>query len=324
MKRLFYLLAISLVVFTTSCKQEEEKPVDDSAFGTLTDYLVDNNMDTDAVIAGWITGRPATADEVPAFVASYNIIDIRSAEDFANGRLEGAVNSTLVNVLATADAFPSVKPILVVCYTGQTAGRAVVALRLSGYTDAKVLKFGMCGWTAALPKTDKWANAIGNAASTIGNWTAAPGDLAATESFDYPTLETSETTGSAILEDRVEAMLSNTAWFAPNTDVLTTPTNYFINNYWAATDVEHYGHVSGAYRISPLTIADDQIKNLDPSKTVVTYCWTGQTSSMMTAYLDVIGYSTKSLGYGVNGMIYDDLESHKFVTPTVDYPTVTE
>jgi 3-mercaptopyruvate sulfurtransferase SseA len=31
-----------------------------------------------------------------------------------------------------------------------------------------------------------------------------------------------------------------------------------------------------------------EINNLDPSKTVVTYCWTGQTSSMITAYLNVL------------------------------------
>jgi rhodanese-related sulfurtransferase len=60
--------------------------------------------------------------------------------------------------------------------------------------------------------------------------------------------------------------------------------------------------------------------NLDPSKEVVTYCWTGQTSSMITAYLSVLGYNTVSLKFGANGMIYDDLESHKFSTPAVDLP----
>jgi rhodanese-related sulfurtransferase len=66
------------------------------------------------------------------------------------------------------------------------------------------------------------------------------------------------------------------------------------------------------------------MKNIDPDKTVVTYCWTGQTSSMVTAYLNVIGYNAVSLKFGANGMIYSNLESHKFVTPTVDLPIVTE
>jgi rhodanese-related sulfurtransferase len=47
-------------------------------------------------------------------------------------------------------AASATKPILVVCYTGQSAGHAVVALRLSGYSDAKVLKWGMSGWRSDL------------------------------------------------------------------------------------------------------------------------------------------------------------------------------
>ena len=66
------------------------------------------------------------------------------------------------------------------------------------------------------------------------------------------------------------------------------------------------------------------MKNYDPEKTAVTYCWTGQTSSMVTAYLNVIGYNAVSLKFGANSMIYDNLESHQFVTPTVSLPVVTE
>ena len=107
-----------------------------------------------------------------------------------------------------------------------------------------------------------------------------------------------------------------------NEAVLNSPTNYHINNYWASSDVEHYGNISSAYRIQPLSIAGGQMANLDPSKEVVTYCWTGQTSSMITAYLTVLGYNTASLKFGANGMIYEDLESHKYSTPAVDLPIV--
>ena len=50
---------------------------------------------------------------------------------------------------------------------------------------------------------------------------------------------------------------------------------------------------------------------------------TGQTSSMITAYLNVVGYDAVSLKFGSNNMIYPTLESHKFATPTVDLPLVT-
>jgi rhodanese-related sulfurtransferase len=317
MKKLIYILAISLFFFT-SCKKEKEVISDGSAFGDLTTYLVENDMDIPDVVSGWITARPAELAGVPEFINKYNIIDLRSADVYAAGHIEGAKNSTLANVLTTAESFTADKPILVVCYTGQTAAHAVVALRLSGYMDAVTLKWGMSGWDASL---DKWTPNLGDAASN-GGWVAAPGSPKATETFEFPNLDATASDAEEILKERVELLLSNGFKGVNSADVLANPSNYFVNNFWAATDLEHYGHIEGAYRIQPLSIENDIIKGLDASKTVVTYCWTGQTSSMITAYLNVIGYNAVSLKFGSNSMIYNTLESHKFVAPTVDYPTV--
>ena len=57
---------------------------------------------------------------------------------------------------------------------------------------------------------------------------------------------------------------------------------------------------------------DADLKTLPTNKQVVVYCWTGQTSANLAAYLRVIGYDAKSLTYGANGMIYDKLSSHKW------------
>ena len=60
------------------------------------------------------------------------------------------------------------------------------------------------------------------------------------------------------------------------------------------------------------------LENLDPDAEVVSYCWTGQTSSMLTAYLTNLGYNAKSLKFGVNSIIYDDLIGHKW-SASMDY-----
>ncbi len=36
--------------------------------------------------------------------------------------------------------------------------------------------------------------------------------------------------------------------------------------------------------------------------------------------MTVIGFNAKSLKYGANSMIYDDLQGHKWSTPTEDLP----
>ncbi len=320
---MYYVLVLLIVpaVLFSSCKEKDEN-VD---FATLKTYLVDNNMDVDAMLDGWITAAAAVVDTNDFTIPGYYVIDLRAADAFNNdGHIKNAVNTTLGNILTTAEGAGAL-PILVVCYTGQTAAHAVIALRLSGYADAKVLKWGMAGWNADF--AGKWAANSGAEHGIIGvdnaNWTF-PAAITANSEFDYPEFEVTADDGAGILEARIAEMLTNGFKGVASTDVLTTPTDYFVNNYWALADVEHYGHIAGAYRVNPLTLAGDEIKHLDPNGTVATYCWTGQTSSMITAYLNIIGYNAVSIKFGANSMIYTTLESHKYVTPTVQYEYVTE
>jgi len=306
------IMMIAVSMFLFSCKGKIAEP-EEGAFTTLTTYLTTNNMDLSDILTDWIIA----ATDVNGNEGNYYIMDIRSAADFALGHITGAVNSSLANILTDA-ANSGVKPILVVCYTGQSAAHAVVALRLSGYDDAKTLKFGMSSWHVDF---DKWTTKISSQAVVHPEWTTDA--TAALEDFDYPEIITTSTTGAAILADQVAAMINGGFKGVNAVDVLTTPTNYFINNYWSEADVATYGHIAGAYRINPLTVAGDEIKHQDPSETIVTYCWTGQTSSMITAYLTVLGYDAKSLKFGANGMIYSELTGHKWVE-SGDYTYVTD
>ncbi|RLD38239.1 MAG: hypothetical protein DRI83_02770, partial [Bacteroidetes bacterium] len=291
------ILMVSAFIMAGCSKDDDDDPPappPPAKFDVLKDYMIANTMDVSTVIDGWII----TAQDVNAkAIGDFFIIDIRSQQDYDNGHIEGAVNTTLGDILTTAEA--ATKPILVVCYTGQAAGHGVVALRLSGYSDAKVLKWGMSSWRDDL--AGKWESNVGDAAIGNPSWIVPPGAITDPAEFADPVIESSFTEGAEILAERVDEMLANGFSGIANGDVLGNPTEYFINNYWAAEDVVTYGNITGAYRLNPFTLADGTYKNLDPSKTIVNYCWTGQTSSMLTAYFYVIGYDdTKSLKYGVN------------------------
>lgn len=320
-KLLSILFLASFTIFI-ACKEETDDPVapvpTQDEFKILADYLVENDMDLPVMLDTWITPAPALED-VNTFIADNYIIDIRTNDDFKAGHIEGAVNTALADVLTTATNANG-KPIVVVCYTGQTAGHAVIALRLNGYTDARVLKFGMSGWN---PNFDKWTPNTGDMAIGHNKW----GNTArnTTQTFEGPNFDVTGTDGPSILQERITLLLAGGLRGIKNETVLTSPDTYFINNFWDETDVTHYGIIDGAYRIKPLTVENGEIFKLDPSKTVVTYCWTGQTSSMVTAYLYVLGFDAQSLKFGVNGMIYSDLESHKFsAASVVELPVVTE
>ncbi len=321
MRKLVSLFVIAVVIplfLVTGCRKYEEEP--QNSYTKLASYLVENDLDLPDLLSQWITPAPTSVADVPAFVEMYDIFDIRQANAFAAGHIEGAKNVLLKDIVT--EAATTTKPILVVCYTGQTASHAVIALRLSGYTDAKVLKWGMSGWRSDL--STPWLNNSGTDNGVIGvghaNWSMGP--VAEDMTYDAPLLTTTATNGAGILAERVNHMLTNGFKGVASAEVLENPGLYFINNFWAQADVDHYGHITGAHRIKPLSIENGEISKLNPEQQICTYCWTGQTSSMITAFLNVLGYNAVSLKFGANSMIYSELESHKFVVPTVDLPVV--
>jgi len=300
---LLFVAALLPLLVLTSCRKDED-PAVKTELEVLTDYIKDNSLDLSNILDGWVTsGAGINTNQTDYSVPDYYVLDFRSAIDFDAGHIKGAHNVTLATMLAEAENAGAL-PILSVCYTGQTAARATGLLRMSGFT-AKSLKWGMCGWHADFQ--GKWNT---NAAQlNDANWKTTGTPETATE-FDVPTLSTGKTSGADILNDRILAAIGNSTWSVSKTDVLANPAAYFINNKWSETHWTAFGHIDGAYRID---VGDglgiDGITYMNPSAdTVVTYCYTGQTSSILTSWLNVVGYdNAKSLLFGATGIIWDDL-----------------
>jgi rhodanese-related sulfurtransferase len=316
--RMSLLVLATLMIVFTSCRKDDDETDDTTPTvdykKEMTDYMKANAMDLNEVLTAWTI----SAHDVDSIGAStYYIIDLRSSTDFDLGHIEGAHNTTLSNIVTEAGNAAG-KTIVVACYSGQKAGHGLVGLRLSGYTDSKILLFGMSSWDVYF---DKWTDNVGDAAVGNSNWSST-NTLATNAEYSEPTFTSGATTGAAILAARVQDMLDAGFKGVSNADVLANPGNYFINNYWAETDVNTYGHIAGSHRIKEdLTLALGGFKYYDKDATVVTYCWTSQTSSVITAYLTILGYDAKSLSYGANGMIYTALQAHKWAA-SGSYPYV--
>jgi len=311
MKKLsLFLIGLLLIpALFTSCDRGDD-PADNNvvatpAFTLMKEYMVQNNRDINNILTNtdnqkFVVGAPA-ADALQTFLDTYYIMDIRSNTDFLTAHIEGANNVAFSDILTTAAT--TTKPILVVCYTGQTACYATALLRLYGYPSTRSLKWGMSGWNAST--AGPWNSKIGsNLADGHTNWTyqGAPASLV----FDEPTISTTLTDGEAILKQRVEAVVAAgfSAATASGSDVLNNPSQYFINNYFSEGDYTGFGHINGAYRILPLTLGDDSYLGLDPAANakVITYCYTGQTSAVLTACLRVLGYDAYTMTFGMNGI----------------------
>lgn len=309
LRKLFYLLLILPILFV-GCSDEDDPVTTDDGVNeseVLAKYLEDSGDFINTYAPAMIT-----ADAVKGMVGdpAQVVIDIRAAADFANGHIPGAVNVPLKEVVDYYENNNlSTKSVVVIaCYSGQTAGYATALLRLKGYGNVKDLKWGMNSWNADL--SSSWSGSIGNNYTnfvTTATAKNAAGNL--------PTLSTGKTTGAEILDARVDAMLGTTDPFGDikisYSTVTANPSNYYIVNYWSEA---HYnlGHIPGAIQYTPKETLklDLDLKTLPTDKTIVVYCYTGQTSAHVAAYLKMLGYDAKSLLYGVNVMNYNWAVGH--------------
>lgn len=301
---LFILCAISTLILS-SCK--DDATTDVSHFDIMTDYMVANNLDLPAIISGsngdlkFVDPGPADAASVVSWAGGYDIImDIRGASDYAAGHIVGAENVAWGDIMTKAIAEGKSAKILMVCYSGQSACYATSLLRIAGYEKAQALKWGMSGWhTDCANHASGWNSGTGDLVDSHNNWTK---DLTASTYFNYPKFTASTSDAASILQERVNAVFAGKFKGVAGSTVLNDPGNYCINNYFNADDHAEFGHFTGAYRVQPLTVSGDEIKHLDPEATVVTYCYTGQTSAIISAYLNVLGYNAVSMKNGMNGI----------------------
>lgn len=321
------LLVIVLLSFFGGCKEKSTEPEKINEAQVLLEYLEGtdggyiNSVSCPAIIS---------ASDVYSYVqnnpSKIYIIDIRDSATYINkGHIAGAHRVDIPKVLDHIKTLNTAnyEKIVITCYTGQSAGYVTALLRLMGYNNVFSLKYGMSSWHQVFAE-NYWLANIGN--SRAGQFTTQatpknqPGNL--------PTLNTGKKTGAEILEVRVKELLS--AGWDPakisHSSLFANLTSYYIVNYWP---VDHYnqGHIPGAVQYTPKSDlkSSTYLKTLPTDKQIVVYCYTGQNSAQVVAFLRVLGYDAKSLIYGANAMIYDQMPGTKFnpQNDIMNYPYVT-
>lgn len=303
--KILLLSILSAFLFFASCDDDDDAVVINEA-NELIEYL----ESTGGTVVNTFPVMIKATDVNAAILTSADqyVIDIRSAVDYATSHITGAVNVVASDVLTHYEAnnLQNYETVVIACYSGQTAGWVNGLLKTMGYTNTKDMKWGMCSWNEST--SESWTSD-----SNVGNMYATQLVPDVTEKAvegDLPTLNTGETDAEDILRDRVEAVFAEGFDEAKisSAAVFAATNNYYIVNYWGETDYS-WGHIPGAIQYTPAEslTSDTFLKTLPTDKTIAVYCYTGQTSAHVTAYLRVLGYDAKSILFGVNGMSHDDM-----------------
>jgi rhodanese-related sulfurtransferase len=316
------VLALSFVV--VSCDKDEDPPEIDEA-EVLVQYLEDPTSPAANYGNSGLAIKSAEATHSGVVAGTVYPIDIRAAEDFADGHIEGAVNVPASDVRAHIDGtdLSAYDEIHIVCYSGQTASWLTCLLQLAGHDNVYSMKFGMSAWHADF---DVWSDKTNNEKATFFTSTATDKG----PEGDLPALNTGFETGEEIFESRYAAVLAdgfgNGGATVTNAAVYNDLDGYYIINYWPEAEYLDPGHIEGAVQYTPNEdlALDAYLKTLPTDKTIAVYCYTGQNSARIAAYLKIMGYDAKSIVYGCNAMIYDEMTKSKWSEAAImgyDYVT---
>jgi rhodanese-related sulfurtransferase len=240
------------------------------------------------------------------------IIDLRSAAQYAEGHIKGAVNKKFESLPVYFET--GIKPfeyekIILVCDDGQISSYATSLLRLKGYGNVFAMRWGMSCWNKKLADEGWLKGLSGKYESALDTATSSKPAMAG-----MPELKTGFTTGKEIGDARFSKIFAEgTANVLISADeVFSNPKGYYIINL-ERKDKYQDGHIPGAVRYKPEGTLGfvEEMSTIRFDKPVVVYCGTGHNSAFATAYLRLFGYDARTLKYGNNSFMHDRMIKQK-------------
>ena len=265
---------------------------------------------------------PSIADAATVFaMRSENILvlDLRTQAEFDSGHIANAINiraTELIDFLDHKVNAPAFRYIFLTCNNGNQSGYAAGVLRLLGYDNVYAIRFGMSGWSRKVAEKH-WLGAISSHLAgkleTVSHPKAAPGGL--------PIVRANAVTGYGIARERARQLLAEAekAFSITLEEYTKNPGLYYNICYWPEDKYISNGHLPGAIAYEPKTslVRNAYLNTLPSGQPVIVYCYSGQHSVFVAAYLRMIGYDARSLVYGANAFF------HSVMAQTEPRPTRT-
>lgn len=243
----------------------------------------------------YLANMPADSYKIPeaAFLAKVKagedmmVLDIRQAADYNKGHVKGAVNAPFSpNMGSFLDKLPKDKPVMVYCYTGQTAGQTVVLLNIAG-VQARSVNLGYTLGISKVPGVEALIETTPHAFPP----TNATYDPAIQKIFTDYFADLAKTNGTIYANNIISEEEAKKILDSGDSSV------QFVSVRSAADYAK--GHIKGAINIPWGKGMQAGFSVLPKNKKLIVYCYTGQTAGQTVAALRVMGYDAVSLRGGM-------------------------
>ncbi len=285
-KILSTLLAVVLIFALVGCSTPTEQPASQPNEPNVLEEAVNSyfaNMPEDI----YKINQKTFIEKVQAGEDMF-VLDIRQPDVYGEGHVKGAVNAPWGTAISdNLDKLPTDKTIMVYCYTGQTAGQTVALLNMAGF-EAKSVNLG---WNLGISKVEGYEDVVETTANDFGEAEGVdinPEIKTAVEDYYKGLADVKETTfkNYKISEDNLKKLMDE------------EDDSIVILSIRSAEDFGK-GHIAGATNIPWGKGMEQQFNTLPKDKTIVVYCYTGQTAGQTVAGLRLLGYDAVSLNGGM-------------------------
>jgi rhodanese-related sulfurtransferase len=216
----------------------------------------------------------------------------------------------------------SYNKVVLVCYSGQKTSYTAMLLRIIGYNNVYSLRWGMSSWDKNIANQYLYKNSSSSYISKLEKVNNKP-----VNTNKYPRILSDKVNAYDIILDKAQSLLDSGKFTISTEEVFANPSKYYIISYWPQIHYEK-GHIAGAFQFEPFNslTKDKQLSTLPIDKPILVYCYSGQQSATVAAYLRILGYDAYSLAFGANSFMLSTLKSgigHVFGAEEImNYPLV--
>ncbi len=287
------LVLVMLVVFLVGCAEEEQAaaPAAEqeqdaaetfSAREFVEDYIADLENGNKIYPMDEFVQRLRGGEDL-------YVVDIRSADDYEEGHVRGAINapwgtSAMWEVLPH---IPQDQPVYVHCYSGQTAGQALITMRMAGIEAYSVNS----GWNLGISRVEGYEEIVETTVNELDRSETYDVSAGAMEAIQGYYEDTFALNGTPFANRFVAAETANQILQADDDSAM------FIS--MCRPDDFADARVPGSVNIPYGPNWNEAIPGFPTDKKLIVYCYSGQGSNQLVVMLTMLGYDPASLTYGL-------------------------
>lgn len=324
------LLSVILATIVMGCgnKRETSKTETSAKFETIRVYIQAwlSEEGTDKLIISSSYLKEKIVDDWDNQKGKYQIVSVRTPDDYDRaGHIPNAINSYWIDTVTDESLarLDSNKTLILYCYYGHGSMLSCTILSLLGYR-CNSLDFGMMDWNLDALVKKPWDQKADYEVEAAVNRPK--------ESYSAPVITSNQTDAKSIIKEMARKYLSGEG----SPVILSSDVKAIVDD-WDHRKVEYQvvdvrskrdykrGHVPHSINIPWAKIAEiENLRKLDPSRTIIVYSDNGQTGQLTTTVLSLLGYHAVDMLFGMMDWNKAYVDSHNQWDGVARYPVEHE